>query len=446
MRVVATAIVLLYIGPFSNHSELLRLANDNTKSPWQQLHAGAQESRIAVVLLDDDDVAALGGQWPLSYARWAELLRHLGCAQPKAVFFDILFQHVQEFTRPGVQGQPSFAQVDERVRRGALRDIDCPGVGGVLAPVPVLYAYAGTPSEWLPGVVDDERKLPISWHGVGGDYPLVIEDGARGNRQSVAYFLYRLTCRDSHGSPAPGCLIPPDADDIQQRLVPRWSMKPPKGHDERSDQLCPDTAPHTVIQAALRWLREIFDEPKATPCLPFLTFSGRQLLHDFDVTTASALAGRIVLVGASITGARDLVLTDTHGQLPAVFEHATALENLLAEGSRFDRINVQAMKWISWVLIIAMALAHRTALPWLQRTGITPHSCRYEWAVDLVLLPVTWCIVVVAMRWGLYVPAGMVPQAALTMSVGLLVGELSREGKWYERSKKLLQPELTSRH
>ncbi|MEZ5931436.1 MAG: CHASE2 domain-containing protein [Alphaproteobacteria bacterium] len=49
-------------------------------------------------------------------------------------------------------------------------------------------------------------------------------------------------------------------------------------------------------------------------------------------TLGALFEGRVVMIGADIKGAPDLVLSPVHGQIPGVFLHAMALDNLIALG------------------------------------------------------------------------------------------------------------------
>lgn len=52
----------------------------------------------------------------------------------------------------------------------------------------------------------------------------------------------------------------------------------------------------------------------------------------------SALAGKIVLIGMSTRDSNDYVSAGPHGQLPGVFYHAMALDNLIERGAAYPRV------------------------------------------------------------------------------------------------------------
>lgn len=434
VRSLAAAAVLLAVGPFWSRDALLQQALDAGASSFNRVYAAPSQDAIAVVLVEDDDLDRLGLSWPFAYARWAQVLQRLGCARVKLIFLDLLFSRDDDFTR--ADGGPSLAQMDAKLTGGGFDGSDCPGMTAAPGAVPVYYGYVDRPEKWLGGLVPAARKLPLRWPAPEGDYPLIVQDGAT-HGHSAAYALYRQLCDGPGAARPPGCATPWRGDDLSQRMVPRWTMRTPAGQArwQAVDPVCNDPQPEGAWSAVKDWVVQFRDGPAVNQhCRPFLTLSLGQLLSEFDGSMARALAGRVVLVGASLSGADDLLRVPTHGQLPGVFLHATALENLLSMGAAFDRIDESALRATVIALIVGMS-----ALLWKLE--------RWSGAVD-ALSPAAWIglgglvfvLCVLLMRQALRFPPGLIPGAAVAMTLGLLVGELGADG-WLYKGIRSLDPE-----
>lgn len=429
-RSVAAGIVLFYFGPFANPPELLRLAHESGASAFSRLYEPRHQEDIAVVLVQDADLRALQADWPVPYSRWSQLLRLLGCAQAKAVFFDLALSRPEAFVQQDEPGTAALAQMDHRVNHGQLTPADCPGrTTEQLKAVPVYYGHLSAPGETLPGLIPEARKLPISWVGSPQAYPLTPRVQGTGHL-SVAYRLLKHYCA-TPGAPAhpahPACLGDWAAGTLDQSLVPRWPTRVPPSQSgwREGTEACVAHAPGNGREALLQWLQSWFeDEPTVYPqCQPFLTLSLSQVLQDFDRDMADTLRGRTVLIGTRLSGAADLIPTPTHGQLPGVYLHAVALENLLTMGERFDRIDAAHISWLAVLFVLAVSLVH----PLLHRlSGPAQGDCTL--ARDLLQgLPI-FVLAAWALRTGALCPPGLVPSLAFMLTLGVLMGDLSAEG------------------
>jgi CHASE2 domain-containing sensor protein len=429
IRSLAAAIVLFYFGPFGNQGELLRLAHESGASAFSRLYHPLHQEDIAVVLVDDGDLTALHADWPLPYARWSQLLRLLGCAQPGAVFFDMALGKPADFTAQPNPATPAMSQMDQRLNQGTLDPSDCPGRRAAqLKAVPVYYGHIGPADQALPGLVPDARKLPISWEGTPNAYPLSpTAHGA--SHTSAAYRLFKVACESRQDVPA--CHEDWHADDLQQSLVPHWTARQPASQAAwRADpEACRGDEPDSFWQALTMWLAG-WVKPEATlsaACRPFLTLSFGQVLQGMDADMAQVLQGRVVLIGTQLSGAGDLVSTATHGQLPGVYLHATALENLLTMGSRFERIDVGGIVRLTAVFIVLSALAHTLAPAGLRR--LRERGAPFA---SLALLALVYALAAWGLKEAALCPPGMVTGTALMLTLGVLFGELSTEGRVHQ--------------
>ena len=77
-------------------------------------------------------------------------------------------------------------------------------------------------------------------------------------------------------------------------------------------------------------------------------------LHDL-------LDGRYVMIGANLSGSNDMVTSPVHGEIPGVFMHAMALDNLLTYERRYKR----ALEWglppawpLFWLGLVVVLVAY----------------------------------------------------------------------------------------
>lgn len=60
--------------------------------------------------------------------------------------------------------------------------------------------------------------------------------------------------------------------------------------------------------------------------------------EDIDVFRTAALKGKLVLIGMTTPDSNDFIAAGPHGQLPGVFYHAMALDNLIQHGSDYSAV------------------------------------------------------------------------------------------------------------
>ncbi len=101
-------------------------------------------------------------------------------------------------------------------------------------------------------------------------------------------------------------------------------------------------------------------------CLYNFTLSA----SDLEVSTpedrallSKLLRDRLVLVGANITSTGDLVHSPVHGQIPGVYLHAMALDNLVTLGMDYDREPASLLDFdVNWLDLVEIGLVALIAL------------------------------------------------------------------------------------
>jgi hypothetical protein len=252
-----------------------------------------------VVLLRDADLAAFSEPWPPRYGFHARVLKAIRASKPKALMVDIVFEDARddpsievlaaELDRYHASGIPVYAATFGRSH--PLR----PGVAERVVPVPV------------PKQIDPldrvTRFYELSSH----------EDGL-----TAAPRLYRDVCD--------GCSTSQSCNAEAVRVF--WSIVPETRFNERwLDCRHRPAFPWWIFQDRGTDFRE--DCP-ATPTIP-----ARILLEpteEEDLAIENLIRGSVVFYGAFFRGAADAMNTPLHNDLPAVFLHAMAFDNLVTLG------------------------------------------------------------------------------------------------------------------
>jgi CHASE2 domain-containing sensor protein len=110
-----------------------------------------------------------------------------------------------------------------------------------------------------------------------------------------------------------------------------------------------------------------------------------------------------VLIGADILGSGDRIESPVHGQVPGVYLHAMALDNLLTFGGRPPFIDAEWVLPVQVLLILITAILGRLAFEDRQEPGN-----RLQAARALTLRLIAWVVItlaILALMFG--VPFGM---------------------------------------
>lgn len=282
---------------------------------------GAQQ-RIAVVIIDDDYLRQRGSHWPLPYAEQGKLFRQLLAYRPAAVMVDLMYSYDHAVGRSNDSSQ-LLANVFERYHA---------------ASIPLYLANSGvSQSNTLSRFAEASQPALVSWSAAPQDYPLAAET-EDGWMVTAAFALYRIHCQQHH------CQSLPATAELAAAAPPmalQWGLGQADGQRHVSDtRQCPAER-NAWTEAATRILQAVFwrfTGPSETRCPYHLTIPAGALATTVPEERAllkQLLADRLVLVGAAIASAEDLTHSPVHGQLPGVYAHATALDNLIQYGMHY---------------------------------------------------------------------------------------------------------------
>jgi len=254
----------------------------------------------AVVLLRDADLAAFEEPWPPRYGFHARVLRAIRANQPKAVVMDIVFEDVRD--------DPSIAALAAELDRYRA------------AGIPVYAAAFGPDRPLRPEV--GERVTPVLVPKQIDPLDRVtrlyeVTSGAP-DRLTAAPLAFRDVCG--------GCAGEPDCGGGVLRVF--WANAPEDSWNEHwLDCRHRPPFPWWIMQDRGADFRE---NCPSTPAIP-----ARILLdptEEDDETITELVGGSVVFYGAFYHGAADAMHTPLHNDLPAVFLHAQAFDNLVTVG------------------------------------------------------------------------------------------------------------------
>ncbi|KTC19384.1 nucleotide cyclase [Pseudomonas marginalis ICMP 9505] len=393
---LAAFIVLLAIlDPFG-----LASSSDKASAQWlNRMFAGhysnAGQREVAVVLIDDAYLMRNTTSWPMPYGEQSKLFKRLLAYKPKAVFVDLLYSHDHSFGDPA-RGSQLLANVFERYQRQ--------GIALWLANTGVARGEAGQANTLAP-FFEVSRPGLVAWDGVDDKYPLAVQTPI-GLMETPALALYREFCKTQK------CASPPvDAKTAaqQQPIAVQWGLNlaPEQSRIAKVRHCAP--ARHFVLDAVAQFFQAVFwklDDSALARCPYTLTLSASDLeVSDpqDQALLAELLRDRLVLVGANITSTGDLVESPVHGQLPGIYLHAMALDNLINVGMDYDHEPADfprlPFNWLDLLELGLLALiAVLKALHARQIAGHGAWSRWRKWETAFFSSPIwSWLLVMAAL-------------------------------------------------
>lgn len=291
-------------------------------TPWSQAivngvvkyaYPPTGQDDTTVVLFREENLAALSESFPVSYARHAEVLEALSVYRPRAVFVDFAFIDAR-------------SSEDQAALGRAICDLNARGKVPVYlaAPAPSVNRETGTPinagllecAEPVNAQMDVER-------GVSGVLTYLHGGGTSAFRWTPAFAMYdareRVLMRPR--------LQPEDAQPME--II--WGNLGSK-LNESWMQCTSEGALHHLFNI----LRENPLAAKRT-CPHTNTISVVHLLGPFNDGVKKAIEGKAVFYGGNFQMVGDRVVSPVYDDLPGVYLHAMAYDNLVTFGSAYKR-------------------------------------------------------------------------------------------------------------
>lgn len=314
------AIIWSYADPFgvSNSSAAYsQLIIDRITAPFY--HSPGQD-RIAVVLIDDATLDQFEVGWPPPYDVYATLLYRILRQHPKTVFMDILLERLRTRDRDAYdRARKTLSKVIPRFN------------------VPVVLGQSGPGADNLFADIDGVDTAMVSW--ASPEYPLWDSEA---HRPTPAPLLYAHLCADAPKG-TPWC-HGPLAPDRAKPMAVQWGCEVSPIMRDRG--LLPDNYEYAEPSLFERYRRAGslllhsllvgIDQDAVAQVRERIPYALTVMAHDLDKPAVQGLLkDRAVLVGVSLPGSNDVVETPANGQLPGVYYHAMALDNLTRYGQHY---------------------------------------------------------------------------------------------------------------
>ena len=304
------------------------------------LYPATQQESIRVVMIDDEQLPLKpfgSKEWPLNYSEYAELISKILAQKPRGVFVDLLFDtEIRRDIEPLQQMIRSIPRSGPPVVFATYADEKTK----ILLPAELGFKGGGA----MKGVVELVSNANHYQIGLGR------KDGAA----SAAVVLYNTTVKK------PSDRIPVTT---HGEFLVAWGNTLP--NDVPGDPPCanivdtPDSRWEAFVLSIWSGLSgtipsstrtdELSSWQRMQPCPYHKEISARDVMQLDGPELESQLKDKFVLIGAEVKGSGDIVNSPVHGQLPGVFLHAMALDNLLT-------FNGKPLEKNAWVDLLQASL------------------------------------------------------------------------------------------
>jgi CHASE2 domain-containing sensor protein len=283
-----------------------------------------------VVLFRERNLRDLREPYPVSYSRHAEVLDALGLYQPWAVFVDFTFLDERDHRERLEEALCSLSTIV----RGRLY-LAVPPDGDGDAVIRRKFR-CGTPVSAVMDQTTGVSGVLTYCHGADG----TEECGGRGRAEFLASPAFALAKDRVHD------LIP----EHEERMEIIWANR----HLPENDWMeCGRGAPETGLLG--RVLRHGPHEAKRE-CPPNDTVSVAHVLGSYDPDVERLIRGRAIFYGAAFDTASDRVVSPVYQDLPGVYLHAMAYDNLVSFGRHYKRAGGRVVWLTPTVVSISRSL------------------------------------------------------------------------------------------
>ena len=314
------------------------------------------QDHVAVLLIDSSTLDHYGMPWPAEYGFYEETIRRLLRLGAAGIYVDILLADEG-------RADPTLADAREWMQQELADHPD----------VPVVFGATAVGQKTIFGDVPGVASGIAMWHGLGEDYPLLIDPGNRfhdAGRETVtvaasspAYLLYRGVCQSSA---LPGCHragAPLAEGSEREPMTLFWGQRLPRASAAGVDCTVPEEQPRegwfgaglANVWASLKsGFRSQEYQANREACPYTLTLRLQELE---DSAKQELIRDRVVMVGTMLPGMDDSVFSPVHQLLPGVYQHAMALDNLMHWGEQRLHRHPWTQFWISVLVALALSAA-----------------------------------------------------------------------------------------
>lgn len=321
-------ILIALLDPFG-----LATSTDDASANWLNRLLATQyaddgQRQVVVVMIDDAYLQRNQTYWPLPYGEQSKVFKRLLAYQPAAVFVDLLYSHDHSRTLPG-----QAPRLESQLLANVFARYQQQGIPLFLANTGLPRGEQGTVNA-LQRFTEVSTPALVTWSGHGDQYPLA-EQTRLGLMETPALKLYREYCRRT-ACPA----LPVDASAASQLpdMAVQWGLY--RSLEQAKVAKVGDCNLPTLSQQLLQAVFWKLGSNAQSNCVYSLTLSASDLETtdaDEQALLKRLLHGKLVLVGASITGTGDITVSPLHGKIAGVYSHAMALDNLINWGMDYYR-------------------------------------------------------------------------------------------------------------
>lgn len=415
--------LLIFADPLDIGTSMARHSRDLFNMFRAPAAGDTKAGEIAIVIINDTTLRALGQSWPIPYAVHADILSAILADKPRVLVIDVLF------IDPLRRDETIDALAEALAQAGDTRII--------LAAAPLKH---GNATLILPELMPHrlqaqgaivEFGMPDTTAESGAHSPYRPHDAA--GPGSIAYAAYAQWCASEAARPGPQrlCAALPKAANFMLPMEIFWPVGTTASPD--TERLFGANCAGLPADWKIRLLAVLADFGRVDrlrqDCPPYTAILGQYLLRPAgrEETLTKALMDKAVFYGFSVTGNADAVGVPTmHDPLPGAFVHAAAFENLLRYGedylspdSRSAAWNENTIQFLLTALILGLAITiKRTGIPVPRALGPLRQSeieCLHSALIILAALIIVVLAIEIEFRYLRVAPSNWI--ALLTIAV-----------------------------
>ncbi len=390
-----------------------RVVSPNYHQPTSKDKIGSSNplddnSKIAVIVINDETLRRKGAPWPPPFSVHAEVIEKVLLYNPKALFINFGF-----FDARGQKNLDALIEVLSDAYRkvppgthkacdsGIFKSKECEGadwrvpvfLAGAprsLGPRKALYQLGVIPQlqDTVTGTVSTrystEHELRYN------SYPLF--DCFTGE-PSAALAMYAAGYDDwiTWGLDLTPCPLPAQREERDRKGGPNklsvyWASWG-DATSSRGSYECktlPEGLFGRMFKVVWIWVRGLFQDDKAwreqfQACPPHRSYAAHAFLADDRPELAEFMDDRYVFYGGNFAMADDLITPPTHEPVPGVFLHAMALDNLLRFRGEYVRVEGESgiFAVTTWLTLAVIAFAgFCTVMAWNGYEALTKRPAR----------------------------------------------------------------------
>ena len=384
--------LLAFLWPKIVGEEFSTRSNARIYAPFLgERYGDGQREQTSVLLIDNAALADAGEAWPPHYSYHARLLRALARYRPRAVFLDIYFSQVRDDATLALLTKNLCALREQGTSVFLGVSSDATGDAGLR---PELESLAGRCFQKVALQYTPDSLDRLAW-----TYPLENEEE-----------------KDAHGEPLPSAALAIYREAFGRKLhvednelALTWGLRPAtyglrwlatpgkeESHEDGGNRLyCRqdfgnfELAP-TIVK------NQLHHDAEKPVCVYHETLYANDLATGSEQEEAALkrlLEGKVVMIGAALSGGGDRILSPLHGRIPGVYLHAMALDNLLKFGDRYPRdIHLEwstSSSHLKLYLFLFLSLFCGLVLP----------KALHVYWTDSRPTPMHWCVNRLRARW-----------------------------------------------